>query len=383
MAKTQIRLSPPLTEGLDYKINVIDRTEMVVTLLDGRRWRSDDGPLTITLMNTRGDEAGWFSIGGENGVHVAEIVDDIDADVTGGMAPTKYLSPTSAPAIGATYFTYLGCYADAMDDRGQNRGLPFQLSVDQSGYNECFRLGHSKQLRYVGLKAWNRGWQTGKNAGECWGWNSFDSEKHQGMIKNCQQQSTKDGIIMWGSDHSFALYELSSNNHDNKDTESVVNTGTLDPTESRLNDGAKVFAFIIVVILVAVPILYFFGIPISLVYFSAGCCKHRFKRLRRRMDVEMQDIIVAAAVVHPLRARISSVPLGNEHAGLIPLNPTSLNSHRGNEDEGHDDDHHHVTDGTGVIFSVELGKLVALLDRGYLTQEEFQIAKNNLLQRRF
>ena len=85
LAKTQLRFSPPLTEGLDYKINVIDRTEMEVTLLDGRRWRSDDGPLTITGINTRGDEAGWVTIGGENGVHVAEIVDDIDADVTGGV----------------------------------------------------------------------------------------------------------------------------------------------------------------------------------------------------------------------------------------------------------------------------------------------------------
>jgi hypothetical protein len=85
LAKTQLRFVPVLTEGLDYKINVIDRTEMEVTLLDGRRWRNDDGPLTITAINTRGDEAGWVSIGGENGVHVAEIVDDIDADVTGGI----------------------------------------------------------------------------------------------------------------------------------------------------------------------------------------------------------------------------------------------------------------------------------------------------------
>ena len=76
LAKTQLRFSPPLTEGLDYKINVIDRTEMEVTLLDGRRWRSDDGPLIITGINTRGDEAGWLIIGGENGVQVAEILCD-------------------------------------------------------------------------------------------------------------------------------------------------------------------------------------------------------------------------------------------------------------------------------------------------------------------
>jgi hypothetical protein len=85
LAKPQIKFSPPLVEGTDYKISVIDRTEMEVTLIDGRSWSPNTGALTITAINTRGDEAGWVKVGGELGVHIAEVVDDIDADVTGGV----------------------------------------------------------------------------------------------------------------------------------------------------------------------------------------------------------------------------------------------------------------------------------------------------------
>jgi hypothetical protein len=84
LARTQLRFDPPLTENVDYTINVEDRTELVVTLMDGRSWRSDTGPLLVTAINSRGDDAGWVSVGGE-GVHVAEIIDDLDTDTTGGV----------------------------------------------------------------------------------------------------------------------------------------------------------------------------------------------------------------------------------------------------------------------------------------------------------
>jgi len=84
LSKPQLRFSPALVEGVDYAISVLDRTELEVTLLDGRAWRADPGPLLITHINTRGDEAGWVVFGGE-GVHIAEVVEDIDADVTGGV----------------------------------------------------------------------------------------------------------------------------------------------------------------------------------------------------------------------------------------------------------------------------------------------------------
>ena len=83
LAKTQLRFNPPLIVDVDYTVKVIDRSECEVTLLDGKQWRADDGPLQITHINSRGDEGGWVKVGGEGGVHVAEIVDNVDADTTG------------------------------------------------------------------------------------------------------------------------------------------------------------------------------------------------------------------------------------------------------------------------------------------------------------
>ena len=85
LAKTQIRFNPPLLENDDYTIRVIDRTDLEVTLLDGHSWRADNGPLTITAVNTRGEEDGWVSVGGTDGVHVAEVIEDLGADATGGV----------------------------------------------------------------------------------------------------------------------------------------------------------------------------------------------------------------------------------------------------------------------------------------------------------
>ena len=85
LGKTQLRFSPPLVEGTDYTIIVIDREELEVTLLDRRSWREDDGPLMITAINTRGDDAGWVVVGGANGVHVAGVVNDVDAEVSGNV----------------------------------------------------------------------------------------------------------------------------------------------------------------------------------------------------------------------------------------------------------------------------------------------------------
>jgi len=84
LSKPQLRFNPPLIEGDDYVVTVIDRTELELTLVDGHSWRPDTGPLIITAINTRGDEAGWIALGGE-GVHVGEVVDDIDSVVTGGV----------------------------------------------------------------------------------------------------------------------------------------------------------------------------------------------------------------------------------------------------------------------------------------------------------
>lgn len=85
ISKPKLKFSPALVEGDDYTINVISRTDMEVTLLDGKAWRSTAGPLQITAINTRGDEEGWIELSGGDGVHVAEVAEDIDGASTGGI----------------------------------------------------------------------------------------------------------------------------------------------------------------------------------------------------------------------------------------------------------------------------------------------------------
>eukprot|EP01034_Spumella_vulgaris_P039210 gene39210-48428_t len=82
--KTLLKFAPPLVLDTDYTIRVVDRTDIEVTLVDDRAWRADAGPLQLVAINTRGDEAGWVLLPGD-GVHVAEVLDDVDADVTGGV----------------------------------------------------------------------------------------------------------------------------------------------------------------------------------------------------------------------------------------------------------------------------------------------------------
>ena len=53
---TSLKFSPPLIEGNDYKIRVVDRNDMEINLLDNKAWRSDAGALLVTAINTRGDD---------------------------------------------------------------------------------------------------------------------------------------------------------------------------------------------------------------------------------------------------------------------------------------------------------------------------------------
>lgn len=82
--KVQLRFNPPLVVDVDYTIRVISRTEMELTLIDGRAWRPDAGSLLVTHINTRGDEAGWVTLPGQ-GVHIADVKDDVEAAATGGV----------------------------------------------------------------------------------------------------------------------------------------------------------------------------------------------------------------------------------------------------------------------------------------------------------
>merc|ERR1711988_333609 len=94
--KPELRFKPDLKEDEDYTLRVIDRTDLEVTLMDGRSWRDDEGPLQVIAINTRGDDAGWVNLDGD-GVHVADVVEDIDSARTGGievfpMGPKVYQS---------------------------------------------------------------------------------------------------------------------------------------------------------------------------------------------------------------------------------------------------------------------------------------------------
>lgn len=83
-SKVQLKFSPALERDIDYTVRVVDRTDMEVTLLDKRQWRAEPGPLIVTAINARVDEAGWITLPGD-GIHVAEVVEDIDSQVTGGV----------------------------------------------------------------------------------------------------------------------------------------------------------------------------------------------------------------------------------------------------------------------------------------------------------
>jgi hypothetical protein len=82
--KPVLKFNTPLKEDVDYTLRVVSRTDLELTLLDGRAWRSEPGFLSVVSINTRGDEAGWVAFNGD-GVHVAEVLEDIDADKTGGI----------------------------------------------------------------------------------------------------------------------------------------------------------------------------------------------------------------------------------------------------------------------------------------------------------
>ncbi|CAE7728636.1 unnamed protein product, partial [Symbiodinium microadriaticum] len=84
MSTPALKFNPPLEEAKDYTIRVVDRTDLELTLKDGREWASRPCDLVVTDINTRGDAGGWIKLPGD-GIHVAQVVEDIDADNTGGV----------------------------------------------------------------------------------------------------------------------------------------------------------------------------------------------------------------------------------------------------------------------------------------------------------
>jgi hypothetical protein len=84
MGSLQLQFNTGLKEDVDYTVKVISRTEAELTLLDKRAWSNEAGPLIVTRINTKGTDDGWITLPGE-GVHVADIQDDVAPETTGGV----------------------------------------------------------------------------------------------------------------------------------------------------------------------------------------------------------------------------------------------------------------------------------------------------------
>ena len=98
LAKPKLTFVPALVEDVDYKINVLDRSELEITLLDGKAWRADAGPLIVSSINTG---AGEVVLPGD-GVHVAEVIADLESDalLKPSQRPVVFLeNPTPSPSL--------------------------------------------------------------------------------------------------------------------------------------------------------------------------------------------------------------------------------------------------------------------------------------------
>jgi hypothetical protein len=92
----ELQFDPPLPASA-YYIEVVSRTEMVVTLegTDGTDnasgWRPDAGPLRVTKINTLGLPSGWVDLTAQGGgVLVAAVQADVGKDRTGGVEVFAY-----------------------------------------------------------------------------------------------------------------------------------------------------------------------------------------------------------------------------------------------------------------------------------------------------
>eukprot|EP01040_Poterioochromonas_malhamensis_P015713 gene15713-17642_t len=86
-----LKFSPPLIEGVDYALRVVNRTDLKVTLLNGKAWApplKGQTSLFVVEINTRGDDAGWVNFDGE-GVHVALVVRDVGIEESSGSEVVK------------------------------------------------------------------------------------------------------------------------------------------------------------------------------------------------------------------------------------------------------------------------------------------------------
>lgn len=145
--KPLFRFFPALKDS-DYTARVVSQQEVEVTLSDNAAWRSEPGPLQITHVNTRGDEAGWVALPG-SGVHVAEVLEDVDSATTGGVeiypqAIKVYQSALqeTVPIVGSGFSEGMSFTLDP----------PLKVGVD---YSVEFVNSHSVKLHLVKGRKWS------------------------------------------------------------------------------------------------------------------------------------------------------------------------------------------------------------------------------------
>jgi hypothetical protein len=74
--RPQFRFHPPLLEGKDYAMRIIDQNNFELTLSEGRAWTPYPSFLSVTEINVLGHDAGWFRTDGGSIATHTEVVDD-------------------------------------------------------------------------------------------------------------------------------------------------------------------------------------------------------------------------------------------------------------------------------------------------------------------
>jgi hypothetical protein len=147
MNPTQLTFAPPLSEGIDYSVRVVDRTDLEVTLKDTRAWRESPGPLIITAISTRGD-GGWIQLSDGQGVHVADVVKDVSIAKTGGVEVFPMGTRIYQSAL-QERITVVG--SGFKNDVRLNLDPPLKLNVD---YTQEVLSPNKMVLSLVGGRKW-------------------------------------------------------------------------------------------------------------------------------------------------------------------------------------------------------------------------------------
>jgi hypothetical protein len=90
---TQLLFSPPLHEGEDYTTTVLDKTQLVLTLQDGKKWTRGEPTLRVLAANTLGTSDGFVYFNNGDGVIVASVMKDEGSETSNGISIHPSVQP--------------------------------------------------------------------------------------------------------------------------------------------------------------------------------------------------------------------------------------------------------------------------------------------------